>query len=163
MQSLSASQQRYVLNEMMISAGVNAALSLAFALLVFGQSETVPIWGVGGLVFDSVPQSFMVLFMGTLVPSLVMRKRIATGRLPDLGLLQIPRPRHLMLRASLSAFAGTAVAASIHTAVLPAVSSSIVPFTAMLIYKIIYGAVLGAMATGFAVHFCLTFASDHKA
>lgn len=64
-----------ILRETAISALINGVLSLAFFLAVFGVKEPVTLTA---LAPDFFPQSFMVVLMGTLVPSLLLRRRVGS-------------------------------------------------------------------------------------
>ncbi|QOV93645.1 hypothetical protein [Novosphingobium sp. ES2-1] len=59
----------YIRRETAVSIAVNVALSAAFFIAVFGTGRDVPVWSVGGYVFDFAPQGFMIGLMATLVPA----------------------------------------------------------------------------------------------
>ncbi|HSG35420.1 MAG TPA: hypothetical protein VLA37_12860 [Sphingomonadaceae bacterium] len=67
--SSTANRLRYVRRETLVSALINAVISVGFFLIVFGLSAPVPVWGLGNYVFDFLPQGFAVSFFGSLVPA----------------------------------------------------------------------------------------------
>ncbi|HUD94686.1 hypothetical protein [Sphingobium sp.] len=136
----------YVRRETAISIAINAALSLAFFLAIFGLDRPIPPWGVGGWVFDFMPQGFMIALMSVLVPGIIAGRKLRSGRLvatPSSSLL----PRHLVARAILlaitSALAGSALVA---TFVWIGGVQMLTPLAALL-FKVGYGAGLAAIIT----------------
>ncbi|MCX7284452.1 MAG: hypothetical protein NTX28_10485 [Novosphingobium sp.] len=136
----------YIRRETAVSIAINVALSAAFFAAVFGLSGLVPVWGMGGYVFDFGPQGFMIGLMATLVPGLLARKALAGGKVAPLGgtsaLPAAPVPRAVLCGA-LGAAAGvcaSAVALGLagpqHLGWLPA-----------LLAKLAFGAVLAVIVT----------------
>ena len=50
----------YIAREILLSALINGAISVAFFVGVFGGAVPVPLWGLGNYAFDLVPQSFAI-------------------------------------------------------------------------------------------------------
>lgn len=126
-----------VAREAGISFGINAALSLAFFVGVFGLAARPLGWGApDALGFDFLPQSIAVALMSALVPALVARKRLA---------MRVP-VRAVVLRAlglaAYGAVLGGLLAWGTQAAGLPAVGSH-----AALAGKLLYGGSLGALIT----------------
>lgn len=120
-----------------ISFAINATLSLAFFLAVFGLDRRALSWGLpDALAFDFVPQSIAVSLMSALVPALIVRKRFAMA----IGL------RSIVLRAIVSALAGAALGGLIAFLTGRATLSP-VDWHAALAMKLIYGGSLGALIT----------------
>lgn len=136
----------YIRRETGVSVAINAAISLAFFLLVFGGLDPVPLWGLGAWVFDFLPQGFMVALMSTAVPGMLASRKLAAGKLQLLDRASV-LPRNLVVRALLlatvSAFAGTAAIARLAwlsgLTVLPALAAGTL--------KVSYGALLAAIVT----------------
>lgn len=142
--------RRYIAIETAISAGINAGLSLAFTLLVFGGQGMLDL-SARAVLLDMLPQGFMVAFMATLVPTLLTRRRMAAG-----GVLPLPgapvRPHYAVLRALaagiLAGAAGTGLFALLGR-------HAIVPLAAFVAAKPLYGALLAAIITPLALHAAL--------
>lgn len=133
-------QAAYLRQETLISAAINCALSVAFTFLAFGGQARI---GWSALALDALPQSFAIALMATLVPTLLTRKRMRSGliaSLPTSG----GRPRHnALLRALIVALGTTAVAGVLHYLLLP-LGPVDWSFAAVLAFKSLYGALLGA-------------------
>lgn len=120
-----------------ISFAINATLSLAFFLTVFGLDRPALSWGMpDALAFDFVPQSIAVSLMSALVPALIARKRFAMA----IGL------RSIGLRAIAFALAGAALGGLISFLTGRATLSP-VDWRAALAMKLAYGGALGAFIT----------------
>ncbi|MBJ7441720.1 MAG: hypothetical protein JHD35_22245 [Sphingopyxis sp.] len=65
-----------IVRETCISIVINGAISVGIGLLLFGLDRPVPS---AALAWDFLPQSFMIALMGTLVPALLLRKRLGVG------------------------------------------------------------------------------------
>lgn len=120
-----------------ISFAINATLSLAFFLGVFGLDRRALSWAMpDALAFDFVPQSIAVSLMSALVPALMVRKRLAMA----IGL------RSIVLRAVAFAMAGAALGGLI-AFLADRATLSPVDWYAALAMKLIYGGSLGALIT----------------
>lgn len=133
--------RRYVLMETAISAAINAVLSVIFALVVFGTG-TVDL-GARATWLDMAPQSFMVALMGTLVPTLLTRRRVAAGRLAaTVGAGNV----------AIASLATAAVAAIIGVALYAVlVPAGVLAAWLFVLGKAIYGAALAAVVTPLAL------------
>lgn len=141
--------RRYLATEMTVAAVISAVLSLVFVFVVFGGSGVVPVAGAGGLVVDALPQSAIIALMSALVPTLLTRRRVRAGAIVPRTARRW-RPRHAVARAILLAIAVTLVAGAAHAVLLP-LGPSRWPFVAVLAYKPLYGATLGAAVAWCAV------------
>lgn len=132
----------YVATEMAVAAVISAVLSIVFLLLVFGLPVTIPVAGRGGLVMDSVPQTAVIALMSSLVPTWLTRRRVrggAVASLPGTSWL----PRHALVRALAIAVTVAVLGAAAHALLLP-LGPAHWQFAAVLAYKPLYGALLGA-------------------
>lgn len=141
---------RYIAIEAAVSAAINAVLSIAFTLAVFGGTRLVP---ASDLAFDAIPQTFMVALMATLVPTVLTQKRLKTGRVARMTHLSLGLPRSVVGRSLLVALLLAAFAWAAHQGLLPMDASF--AFASVLMVKTLYGALLGAMVTAFAVRVAL--------
>jgi len=133
----------YLAIETAVSGVVNAVLSIIFFLLVFGLSEAVPVAGNPGLVVDALPQTFMVVFMTTLVQTLLTRQRLRKGQLEALDGRGAPLPANLFVRALAIAIVAVLAAGALHALLLPGLTPATWPFMTALAYKGVYGALVG--------------------
>lgn len=131
---------------MLQSALINAGLSLAFFLAVFGASGAPLMWAAPDqLARDFLPQCGMIGFMSALVPAFIARREFAAAN------AAAPRPAGkiigLALILALFALAIGGVAALLALA-LP--QHAIAAWTALAL-KMLLGAVLGAAITFLAL------------
>ena len=127
--------------EAAISFAINAVLSLAFFLGLYGFTPRALRWTApDGLALDFVPQSLAVALMSALVPALIARRRLRNG----------PPLRPILLRAGLFAIAGACLGALLARvasgAELPAIA-----WSTALAGKMLYGGVLGALVATLAL------------
>lgn len=148
---MTEAQRRYLRTEVLVSAAINAALSVAFVFLVFGRGPAV---SAAALVADAPPQSFAIAFMATLVPTLLTRRRRRAGAVEPMADSRSQWPRAAALRALLAALVATAVAWACFRALLP-LGPAAWPFGAVLAGKAAYGAMLGAVVGGLAARAAL--------
>ncbi|MCW2922587.1 MAG: hypothetical protein JWL76_2461, partial [Thermoleophilia bacterium] len=141
--AMTTQHSKYLAIETAVSGVVNAVLSVLFFLLVFGRAEAVPVDGNPGLVVDALPQTFMVVFMTTLVQTLLTRQRLRNGRLEALDGRGAPLPANLFVRALAIAIIAVLVAGALHALLLPSLTPAEWPFMTALIYKGVYGALVG--------------------
>lgn len=145
-EELEMTHEAYLRKETLISMLINGVLSLAFFLLVFGRSVSIPVWGLGNWVFDYLPQSFMITLMSTLVPGALTAKRVKSGTLqPAPYNSRLPHsvvPRALVL-AVITAPLGTIMIALASRLT----GLEVINWTPALILKVVYGVVLGAVVT----------------
>ncbi|MFV3126958.1 hypothetical protein [Niveispirillum sp. KHB5.9] len=62
-----------LVREVAVSIAINSALNLGFTWLAFHGVELV---AVDALVIDLIPTAFMIALMGSVVPSLINRRRL---------------------------------------------------------------------------------------
>lgn len=76
--------QSYIRNETKVSI-VGAVVATAFVYcLVFGVLKPAAVRGLGGYAFDFIPQSFMTALICTVLPGMIVQKRMKSGSI-DLG------------------------------------------------------------------------------
>ncbi|GJG88067.1 hypothetical protein tb265_32480 [Gemmatimonadetes bacterium T265] len=149
---LTPAHRRYLRAESALSAAINGAISVGFVLAVFHGQPRV---GADALVRDALPQSFMVALMGSAVPTLVTRRRLRAGAVAPLPVAGAAMPANVAVRAVLIAVPVAVVAVAAHWLLLPRLLSAAVPFGRVLAGKALYGALLGAGVTWFAVRAAL--------
>lgn len=135
----------YQARETAVSAVVSSAISAAFMFGVFGMAGSLPVPGMGNFAFDFVPQSGGIALMGCLVPSLLARNAIASGKVVT-PLAQAPGISATIRQSVLWAIAGLGIGA-LASFVLAAGGMAAIGWLPALLIKIIYGAALGAIVT----------------
>jgi hypothetical protein len=142
---MSIDRAKLIVGETLVSAAINAAISVAFFVAVFGSRDPVPAWGVGHYAFDFAPQSFAIGLMASLVPGLLARKAMTAGRagsshaVPTKGAVVTAA----LFNGLLAMVAGTAICGLI----LYLSGAETVQRTPAFAAKVAYGAVLGALVT----------------
>lgn len=149
---LTRSQCRYLIVETAISVAINTVISIGFVYLAFGGQAQV---ATAALIPDAVPQSFMIALMSTVVPTMLTRRRRRAGLIeghdnvvPD---LLRSLPVRALLFAVITAVAGFAASALLIGTLAPPQ----LPFAAVLTGKAVYGALLAAVVTPFALTLAL--------
>ncbi|WP_066703738.1 hypothetical protein, partial [Sphingobium amiense] len=133
----------FIARETMVSAVINGAISAAFFLGLFGLRDAVPVTGWGGYAVDFVPQSAPVALMACLVPALLARRAVRTGRIASPELPGVAALfRMALICAALSALLGGGVA----MIWIGSGIAALAPLPAFVV-KIVYGALIGALVT----------------
>lgn len=123
--------------EAAIGFAINAVLSIAFFLGIFGLAVRPLSWAApDALAIDFVPQSIAVALMSALVPALLVRKRLA---------LAVP-VRAIILRALGCALVGAVLGGAL-AALAQAGGNASIAWGAALVLKLLYGGLLGAAIT----------------
>lgn len=139
--------QQLIHRETIVSAIVNAIMSVAIFAVFFGlASRSLAVGRMDGLAIDFLPQGFMVSFMGSLVPSLIMQAKLRKAGMQAVA----PSSRRI---ASVVAIA---VAVGLASAVTLMVLASFGPLRVVhsyqaLAFKMTYGAILGFVSARFAL------------
>jgi hypothetical protein len=141
-----AETSRYLARETLVSAAINAAISVGFFLLVFQRVDPVPVWGMGNYAFDFVPQSFAIGLMATLVPGLLCRKAIVEGRIAGSSASPVA-PRVMAARAVRNAILAVLAGAGVCALLLWTAGAGALAHTPAFVLKVLYGAALGGLVT----------------
>jgi hypothetical protein len=144
------STTRYIAIETAISAGINAALSIAFAIVVFGGQPVLDLHA-RAVLLDLLPQGFMIAFMATLVPTLLTRRRrdmAKVAALPGRHAL----PRNVVVRALLFGAAAALLGTGAFAVLQPEALLAAPLFIAL---KAAYGALLAIIVTPIALRAAL--------
>jgi hypothetical protein len=140
--------QKYVLVETIISAVINAVVSALFVWIVFHGLKNVVMWGPNGLAFDLVPTTFMITLMTCIALTLVTRKRMRKGIVPHLsGPRVFQLPKNAILRGLTMAVVATVLLVPATVGILIAANAAPMAYGHVMIYKIVYGALLGLVVT----------------
>jgi hypothetical protein len=84
--ALSVAHRSYLVREQVITpALVNCALNGIIAWLMFRSRPSIPVWGGGGLVFDTIATLFLLPFLTCLIVTPLIRRGVAGGKVPPLA------------------------------------------------------------------------------
>lgn len=147
------SVKRYILRETATAALINALFSLGFAWAFF---RTIEFVSQQELILDALPQSFAVTLFGVLIPTLITRARIYSGKIEALPYRRSRLPRNPILRAVsmgiLAAFGG----ALLHLLVLRGLRIESMSISTLYTYKPIYGVLLTCIVTPIGLRIALS-------
>ncbi|MBP1683905.1 MAG: hypothetical protein H6Q33_48 [Deltaproteobacteria bacterium] len=83
--AISAAHRSYLFREQVIApALMNCALNGIIAWLIFRARSSIPVWGDGGLVFDTIATLFLLPFLTCLIVTPLIRRGVAGGKVPPL-------------------------------------------------------------------------------
>jgi hypothetical protein len=146
-----SSRRQYVVTETLISVVINTVLSVGFVVALFHGAARILPTGGHGMIVDMAPQTFMVTLMSCLVPGLLTRSRHAGGKLGWHQQTTQAIVAHIWLRALGTALLLACIVVAVSWAVFPHVFADGVSFGALLIGKAIFGMVLAALVTPWAI------------
>jgi len=134
-----------VYRETAVSVGINMALSGLFFLLIFGVADRI---FVRDLVIDFLPQGLAIGFMATLIPGLIVHRRLGHGALRSVGL-------RLFVRALLSALVAALLLGGAAALLLAMLTGETIAFLPALAIKLLFGAIAALLVTPGAVRAAL--------
>ena len=149
---MQATSTKYMVTETISSAVFNAVLNLAGAFAVFHGRAHIPTTGHGGLVQDTIGETFLVVFLSVLIPSLLTRQRRRAGTVQAFsGTMQPAKPGNLYLRSLVVGVLVTCICVACNAVVLPRIFPGGLSFHHILLFKTVYGTALGCLATALAI------------
>lgn len=137
----------YLKKESLVSFVINSVLSLLFLYLVFYPVKNLPVWGVDGLLLDSMIQGFAIGLMASLVPTLITSKRVSGGKLNGLMMRDNWQSRHYIIASLLFALLSALLSLAINFGGFLLLDINSISFYSALVFKVILGGVLGALVT----------------
>ncbi|WP_260741635.1 hypothetical protein [Tunturiibacter lichenicola] len=150
------SASNYLAVETAMSGLCNGVLNLAAAFALFHGRDSVPATGPGSLLMDSIGETFLVTALSMSVPTLIARHRRRTGTLPTYVDRQTVASGNPYIRAIVMALLFTCFLVLCNAFILPRVFPNRVSFRNVLLFKTVYGAVLGSIATLLALYRALS-------
>ena len=142
---------QYLAIETASSGLVNGLLNFAAAYAIFHAHNRIPAAGPGSLLRDSIGETFIVSTLSVLIPSLIARNRRRAGTLPLARDRRTSRVSNLYVRAIVTGLIFTCVLVPCNWLLLPRMFPNGVSFASVLLFKTLYGAVVGSLATFLAV------------
>ncbi len=145
------SRTRYIIKESLISVAINTVLSICFVFLAFHGQSKVPLAGRHGIVADMAPQTFMVVLMSCPVPGLLTRRRFLAGTLSWQPAENKSVLSAVYITAVVTAVVGTCLVVATCSITLPHLLPTGISFAPLVIGKGLFGMVLAAMVTPWAI------------
>jgi hypothetical protein len=142
---------KYIIGESAASGVVNGILNAAAAYFLFHGRGLVPVAGPTGLVKDSIGETFLVVSLSYMVAALISRHRRRAGTLPTLGGSHATSPSNVYLWSFAMGIVFTCVLVPLNSLLLPRPFPNGLTFTEVTLFKTIYGAILGSIATLLAI------------
>ncbi|WP_353063007.1 hypothetical protein RBB77_17175 [Tunturibacter psychrotolerans] len=130
----------------------NAILNLAAAFVLFHGRGRVPATGSGSLLMDSIGETFLVTGLSVLVPSLIARHRRRAGILPTYVGRQTTATGNPYVRAIVMGLLFTCLLVPCNAFIFPRIFPDGVSLSNVLLFKTVYGAVIGSIATLLALY-----------
>ncbi|WP_334185501.1 hypothetical protein [Novosphingobium sp.] len=125
---------------------INAGMSGLAAWLVFGRQASIPVVGMGGIALDALPQSAVITFMTCLMTGLALRR---SGQIPSVGW------GDLTVQSLAAAFVVAVLTGAVGWMMLTALTPTHWTSSAVIAYKMVYGAVLGLILMRPALWFAM--------
>lgn len=147
---------QYLAIETVSSGLVNGLLNFAAAYAIFHAHNRIPATGPASLLRDSIGETFIVSTLSVLIPSLIARSRRRAGTLPVFVDRRASRKSNLYVRAIVTGLIFTCVLVPCNALSLPRMFPNGVSFANVLLFKTVFGAVVGSLATFLAVRKMLT-------
>ncbi len=146
------SLSKYLATETVSSAVSNALLNWLGALAVFHGRTLIPVSGPKGLVVDSIGQTFFVVSLSILIPSLLTRSRRRKGVLPPAPSSATPvKPGNLYLRSLIAGVLAAGVVVACNAVLLPRIFPADVSHSHAVLFKTVCGTVIGCIASALAI------------
>ena len=143
-------QRRFLNVQLVISAVLNAAISALFVWLMFRGTTRIPLWGASGLAVDLIPTTFMISLATGIALTLATRGAIASAKF-DRRERRRRLPSNFFLRASVLATGATVVLVPLSVLALALLGPAEWTYSAVMVFKIIYGVALGFIVTPIVV------------
>jgi hypothetical protein len=131
--------------------------SFGFAWFFFRKLEVVP---QHELILDAIPQSFAVTFFGVLIPTLLTRAKLRSGKITGLDYRPSRLPGNPVLRSITMGVVAAIGGALLHLLVLRALHVESLAVATALTYKPIYGALLTWIVTPIGLRIALSAQKD---
>jgi hypothetical protein len=148
---------KYIMFETGVSILIGVTMGEVMTYFIFNGHDRISLLGGDGLLFDSVPQSFMVALMSVLVPSLLTHGRHQQGRfaqsalLPGMTLGVALTRKAIAGRALLVALAATVLGVATTAGLVALCYHGAIPFVSLMIFRGVYSAAIALILTPLAI------------
>ena len=153
---MSTPVQQYLTKETIASLICNALLNLGPAYAIFHARPLVPTGGPTGLVRDLIGETFLAAGLSSMVPALIARHRRRAGTLPRPETTPTHKEHNPYLVAVLVGLVFTCVLMPLNAWLLPMKFPAGVRMFDVVLYKTLYGTVVGGLATFITLRRALT-------
>ncbi|MGQ7814382.1 hypothetical protein ACUTAH_01645 [Metapseudomonas furukawaii] len=149
--NLSTVHKKYIRNEVLLGCVINALLAFAFTFMLFRNNAQIGLWGGDGIALDLLITVLMLTLFANTAVMLITRKRVQAGRIPRLEssalkVMGFRLPHNLFLRALLAAVLMTAIIGPLSIGAFVALGIPSMSFWPFVAFKMVYGAVVGALS-----------------
>lgn len=145
---MSRSDNTFLVKQTLMAVILNGIFSATAVFLAFRHMAVVQLSGSPSLIADSILQTFIATLMSVLPPSILTAKWMITR--PDLTLAKVSVAR-ILVRAVLIALAACLASSIVLPFAMPRILAPSLTFRNTLMLKCLYGMVIGAAVTPFAV------------
>ena len=150
--TLSEKHRAYLIREQVIApALINFALNAVIAWLIFRGRGSVPLWGEGGMAQDSLATLFLLPFLTCLIVTPLVRRAVASGKVPPLDAagavppLVLRLPRSLLARSTALGLGAVLAGAPLLLGGLVAAGATAFAVPSLVLGKGVYTALLAAL------------------
>ncbi|MBA3581852.1 MAG: hypothetical protein H0W44_05290 [Gammaproteobacteria bacterium] len=153
MLALNAEHKTYLIKELILGIFINGGISASLAWLNFHNHPMIYLWnGSQGITQDLLPTIFMITFMSTMAVTLTTRGRLAKSQVTPRALLASEAwlakfPRNVVLRSISFALCFEVLLWPVTIGLLYLFNIHALSFIDFFIFKIVFGVVLGLLAT----------------
>ena len=142
---------RYLAVESIGSGVVNGVLNCAAGWLIFHGRGRVPVHGPVGLIRDSIGETFLVAALSYMAAALISRHRRRSGTLPQTSTMHTRTAGNVYVWSFVVGVIFTCVLVPLNALLLPEVFPAGVSISSVVLFKTLFGAVLGALVTWIAI------------
>jgi hypothetical protein len=149
-EQLSEEHRKYVRTETTIGVVLNVVASAVIAWTVVPKPPgIIPMWGMGGIAFDLVPTTFMIVLMTSIALGIITRKRLAGGKVAPLARAQAGRARMLPTsipgRAVVLALIACATLLPVTLGLLMLLGVEAMALWPFVLFKAVYGVIVAVI------------------
>ena len=142
---------KYLATESTGSAIVNGLLNAGAAWLLFHGRAVVPVGGATGIVRDSIGEAFLVAGLTYMAAALISRHRRRAGTLPQHSTMHTRTPGNVYLWSFVVGVISALVLVPLNSVILPKAFPNGLTFRDVMLFKTLFGAILGGLVTWFTV------------
>ena len=130
---------------------MNGILNCAAGWLIFHGRGRIAVSGPAGLVRDSIGETFLVAALSYMAAALISRHRRRSGTLPRVSSMHTRTAGNVYLWSFLVGVLFTCVLVPLNALILRRIFPSGLSTGSVVLFKTLFGAVLGAFVTWIAI------------
>ena len=147
---MNALASRYVNIETTVSGICNGILNYAAGYAIFHSRSIIPTAGHGGMIQDSIGETFLATSLSFLIPTLIARHRRKAGILPAGDGPPLPAG-NVYVRSLIVGLVFSFLLVPCAALLLPKFFPDGASVHSVLFFKVVYGTIFGALATRIAL------------